>query len=146
MPENKMDKLSKRDFERLGCSDVPGPQLRARVFQLEGLVAELALSLRETVDRFAPDDDGLSEAKKMAADRAREVLVTVLERYNLPMSTGVPERFTSRQIEFLHCVGVRVENHDSGSQAVFNDWADRANRELSTLKDGLNRLLKEASQ
>ena len=145
MPENKMDKLSKREFERLGCADVPGPQLRARVFLLEGLVAELALSLREMVDRFSPGDCGFSAGEKTVSDRAREVLATVRERYNLPTRAGVPESLTAAQISFLRCVGIRVENNESGPQAVFNDWADRANRELSTLKDGLNRLLKEAS-
>ena len=39
-----MDKLSKRDFERLGCSDVPGPQLRARVFLLEGLGGKISVT------------------------------------------------------------------------------------------------------
>lgn len=42
-----MDTLSKKDFQDLGCEDVSGPQLRARVFQLEGLVAEMALTLEE---------------------------------------------------------------------------------------------------
>ena len=136
-----MDRLSKRDFERLGCADMPGPQLRARVFLLEGLVAELELSLREMVDRFAPGDDGLSDSKKTAADRARELLVTVRERYNLPTNAGVPELFTAMQINFLRCLGVRVEKHESGSQVVFNDRADKADGEVLDLKDGLRRLL-----
>jgi hypothetical protein len=136
-----MDRLSKRDFERLGCADMPGPQLRARVFLLEGLVAELELSLREMVDRFAPGDDGQSDSNKTAADRARELLVTVRERYNLPTDAGVPELLTAMQTNFLRCLGVRVEKHESGTQVVFNDRADKAERELLDLKDGLRRLL-----
>ncbi len=42
-----LDALSKSDFRGLGCEDVSGPQLRARVFVLEGLAAELALTLEE---------------------------------------------------------------------------------------------------
>ncbi len=44
-----LDALSKSDFTDLGCEDVSGPQLRARVFVLEGLAAELALTLEALV-------------------------------------------------------------------------------------------------
>lgn len=70
----ELDTLSKTDFEALGCADVPAKKLRARVFNLEGLGSELALSLQEMLDRFSPDDDGLSEAEMECAKRAREAL------------------------------------------------------------------------
>ena len=41
---------------------------------LEGLGSELALSLRDMLDRFAPNDDGLSDAEIACSKRAREVL------------------------------------------------------------------------
>jgi hypothetical protein len=70
----ELDELSKKDFEALGCEDVPAKKLRARVFNLEGLGSELALSLRDMLDRFSPNDDGLSDAEIACAKRAREAL------------------------------------------------------------------------
>lgn len=70
--------LSKRDFEDLGCEDVSGPQLRGRVFLLECLVAELALTLEEVERDLARQ--GFVSPLVMA--RIREVLGTVRERYN----------------------------------------------------------------
>jgi hypothetical protein len=70
----ELDELSKKDFEALGCEDVPAKKLRARVFNLEGLGSDLALSLRDMLDRFSPNDDGLSDAEIACAKRAREAL------------------------------------------------------------------------
>jgi hypothetical protein len=70
----ELEELSKKDFEALGCEDVPAKKLRARVFNLEGLGSELALSLRDMLDRFSPNDDGLSDAEIACAKRAREAI------------------------------------------------------------------------
>jgi hypothetical protein len=70
--------LSKRDFEALGCEDVPGPRLRARMFRMEGLVAELALTLEEIVK----DQDRQGFIGPAAWYRAKEILGTVREKYN----------------------------------------------------------------
>jgi hypothetical protein len=74
-----IDELSKREFEALGCADVPGKQLRARVFNLEGLASEMALALQDVVNSFFPTDDGLNEAEIACADRAREALLSATE-------------------------------------------------------------------
>jgi len=136
-----MDEMSKRDFEALGCEDVPGPQLRARVFKLEGLVGELALSLGEVVDRFAPTNDGLSDSEVAVVRRARENLVMVRLRYNEDDRTPVPETFSPAQVAFLRSVGVRVEPHQNSdgtqNQAVFNDRATKAEEMLSKLREHL---------
>jgi len=136
-----MDELSKRDFEALGCEDVPGPMLRARVFKLEGLVGELALSLGEMVDRFAPTNDGLSDSEMAAARRARENLATVRMRYNEDDRTPVPETFSPAQVAFLRSIGVRVEPHTNSdgtqNQAVFNDRANKAEARLEKLRENL---------
>jgi len=83
--------LSKRDFENLGCEDVPGPRLRARVFLLEGLVAELALTLEDALKHFVHEGDHLDEMQWLAVERAREVLATAREscgdRHDNPMRT-----------------------------------------------------------
>jgi len=70
----EISELSKGDFEALGCEDVPARKLRARVFNLEGLCSELALTLRDMVDRFSPSDEGLSEAEIACSKRAKEAL------------------------------------------------------------------------
>jgi hypothetical protein len=70
----ELEELSKKDFVSLGCEDVPAKKLRARVFNLEGLGSELALSLRDMLDRFSPNDDGLSDAEIACAKRAREAI------------------------------------------------------------------------
>lgn len=84
--EMEIEELSKTDFEALGCADVPAKKLRARVFNLEGLGSELALSLRDMLDRFSPNDDGLSDAEMVCAKRAREALrsakVVLVDYYN----------------------------------------------------------------
>lgn len=74
-----MDELSKRDADLLGVGDMTGPQLRMRVFQTEGLVAELALTLEEMVETFAGADTDRRQTESL--DRAREVLTSVDERY-----------------------------------------------------------------
>ena len=71
-----LETLSKRDFERLGCEDVSGAQLRARVFLLEGLAAELALTLKEMMS----DLDGLDFVRPIVMIRAQEVLESAKER------------------------------------------------------------------
>jgi hypothetical protein len=70
----EISELSKGDFEALGCEDVPAKKLRARVFNLEGLGSELALALRDMVDRFSPSDEGLSDAEIACSKRAKEAL------------------------------------------------------------------------
>lgn len=74
----EISELSKRDFESLGCEDVPAKKLRARVFNLEGTGAELALALQDMVDRFAQkyEEEGLnlSDAERACVARAREAL------------------------------------------------------------------------
>uniref|UniRef100_A0A6H1Z7W3 Uncharacterized protein n=1 Tax=viral metagenome TaxID=1070528 RepID=A0A6H1Z7W3_9ZZZZ len=80
-PENpdsspRLDTLSKSDFERLGCEDVSSPQLRARVFLLEGLASELALTLKEMMS----DLDGLDFVRPIVMIRAQEVLESARER------------------------------------------------------------------
>ena len=42
--------LSKTDFERLGCEDLPGPALRRKVFGLQGLVGQVAFVLQQVLD------------------------------------------------------------------------------------------------
>lgn len=70
------DALSKRDFKDLGCEDVSGPQLRARVFILEATVAGLALALEEMLS----DLDRQGFARPIVMDGAREALETARER------------------------------------------------------------------
>ena len=72
----RLNALSKRDFTALGCEDVSGAQLRARVFDLEGLASELALTLQEMVSDLA----GLDFVRPIVMDRAREVLESARER------------------------------------------------------------------
>jgi len=81
-----LEELSKKEFEALGCADVPAKKLRARVFNLEGLGSDLALSLEDMLNRFSPNDDGLSDAEIACAKRAREALrsakVLLVDYYN----------------------------------------------------------------
>ena len=72
----QLDTLSKSDFERLGCEDVSGAQLRARVFVLEGLASELALTLEEMMS----DLDGLDFVRPIVMIRAQEALESARER------------------------------------------------------------------
>ena len=81
-----MTLLSKRDFEALGCEDVSGAQLRARVFRLEGLVAEMALTLEE-IDR---DLDCQGYVRAQVRDRVIEVLESAREA--MPASPTDPQR------------------------------------------------------
>lgn len=73
-----MNTLSKRDAEALGVADMAGPQLRMRVLQVEGLMAELALVVEELL---SVTDAGKSERVMMIAHRAQEALETVEARY-----------------------------------------------------------------
>ncbi|MFA5187440.1 MAG: hypothetical protein WC551_13255 [Patescibacteria group bacterium] len=45
--------LSKRDFEELGCEDVPGDRLRGRVWRLECTLAEVALALESLLQNLS---------------------------------------------------------------------------------------------
>ena len=72
----RLDTLSKSDFERLGCEDISGPQLRARVFDLEALASELALTLEEMMS----DLDGLDFVRPIVMIRAQEALESARER------------------------------------------------------------------
>lgn len=65
--------LSKRDFVALGCADVPGDRLRARVFELEGMVCALALAVVDLV--------GERGQESAVLERGREALLSVTERY-----------------------------------------------------------------
>lgn len=72
--------LSKRDAEALGVADMTGPQLRARVFALEGAVADALLTLRDDCRPAAIASSAL-EAKHVAAslERLQERLRAVME-------------------------------------------------------------------
>jgi len=76
-----MNELSKREAANLGVADMTGPQLRMRVLQVEGLMCELALVVEEMLRRFVPSNDGLGESEIMCAERAREAVASVRERY-----------------------------------------------------------------
>jgi len=103
--------LSKRDADALGVANMTGRQLRARVFQVEGLMCELALSLDEMVNRFAPNDDGLGDAEVMVAERAREILTSIRERYDYH-----PDGETIDEPRLLRCV--------AALQDIANRWSD----------------------
>lgn len=75
-PPPQLDHLSKRDFEALGCEDVSGAQLRARVFHLEATVAGLALALEELLA-----DVERCSVRVMVIQGAREALETARARY-----------------------------------------------------------------
>ena len=110
-----------------------------RVFQLEGLVAELALTLGEIVR----EQDQWDFAKPETWDRAREVLGTVRARYD--ERTRVNLLFHPMQVEFLRGIGVHVMAHTNSdgtpSQSVFNRAADFANGRVRMFQDGLRKLL-----
>jgi hypothetical protein len=91
--------LSKRDADALGVADMTGAQLRMRVFQVEGLMCELALVVEEMLRRFAPDDDGLGEAEIMCAERAREAVASVRERYCEPQYDAHTFQLTKREMD-----------------------------------------------
>lgn len=71
-----MDELSKRDAEALGVADRTGPQLRARVFRLEGWVAELMLTLDDIILGI-----GRGELPPMAVWRALEITAEVKKHW-----------------------------------------------------------------
>lgn len=133
-----MNELSKRDFEALGCEDVPGPKLRMRVFQLEGLVAELAQILGEMISDL--DINGV--VSSMIMDSARDTIRTVKARYD--DRTSVSMIFHPEQVNFLKTIGVRIEQHTSGSQCVYNDRADFAETKVRHFKNVLSELINES--
>lgn len=94
-----VSELSKRDADALGVADMTGAQLRMRVFQVEGLMCELALVIEEMLRRFAPDDDGLGEAEIMSAERAREAVASVRERYGEPQYGVYTIQLTKREMD-----------------------------------------------
>lgn len=67
----QLDTLSKSDLEALGCEDVSGPQLRARVVQLEGLSSDLALALNGIL---ADVDSGRAALRHAVTRPARDAL------------------------------------------------------------------------
>jgi hypothetical protein len=96
MPANE---LSKRDAENLGVGDMTGAQLRMRVFQVEGLMCELALVVEEVLRRFAPDDAGLGDAEIMCTERAREAVASVRERYGAPQYDAYTIQLSKREMD-----------------------------------------------
>ncbi|MFH1184495.1 MAG: hypothetical protein V1755_05590 [Chloroflexota bacterium] len=76
-----LDHLSKHDFEGLGCEDISGPQLRARVFHLEAAVAGLALALEGIL---ADVDSGRASLRHAVTRPAREALETARELCGKP--------------------------------------------------------------
>jgi len=83
----QLNTLSKSDFKNLGCEDVSGAQLRARVFDLEGLASELALTLEECkrLARWVGEPGVGStihrrEFAKMSMTRIDEVLESAREK------------------------------------------------------------------
>lgn len=75
--EKMPDSLSKKDFRALGCEDISGPQLRARVFHLEALVCELGATLEEMLK----DLDRHGHVRPIVMDGARETVATMRERF-----------------------------------------------------------------
>lgn len=115
-----MSELSKRDADALGIADMTGSQLRWRVFQVEGLMCELGLALDEMLQRFAPTDDGLGDAEIAAADRARDVIASVRERYSeIPREGHADER--KRIVDWLRQQSCRRSPHDCADDIADNN-------------------------
>lgn len=72
-----IDDLSKRDAEALGVSDMTGPQLRARVFRLEGWLSEAMLTLDEILLGIAR-----GEIPPLAVQRALEITSEVCKHWH----------------------------------------------------------------
>ena len=51
------------------------------------------------------------------------------------------DNFTVNQIDILRCIGVRVEEHENGSQVIYNDRGDLTQKKLAAVLDGLKALL-----
>jgi hypothetical protein len=127
--------LSKRDAETLGVADMTGAQLRMRVLQVEGLMCELALVVEEMLRRFAPDDDGLGEAEIMCADRAREAVASVRQRYGEPQYGLLTIQLTKREMDvarewIAHTVTITSDHPDADQD---NETAESVIAKLAVL-------------
>jgi len=109
--------LSKRDAEVLGVACMTGPQLRMRVLQLEGLVGELHSVLTEVFSCFVDENvDRLSDLGEMCVKRAREVMVTVRDRYDEPQYDVHTVQLSKRELD--------VAREALAAEATITEWID----------------------
>jgi len=137
-------KMGKQAPESMGGENALIDQLQIRIFQLEALVAELALTLGE----FVKDQDQCDFAKSATKERAMKMLSDVSARYD--DRTRASFLFHPAQIAFLQGLGIRVESRIASdgdlAQVVFNDAADFANSRVRMFTDGLHKLLFQDEQ
>jgi len=72
-----MDELSKRDAADLGVDDLTGPQLRWRVFHLEGLLGDAITALDDILIGIAR-----GQVPALAVQHALEITATIKEHYH----------------------------------------------------------------
>ena len=72
-----MDELSKREADALGVDDLTGPQLRWRVFRLEGWLAECMLTMDDIIVGIAK-----GAVPGHVVQRALEVTAEIKKHYH----------------------------------------------------------------